>query len=52
VQLFGDNQYVTITTSSTTPKGTYQITVVFTETVSGARLRGFCCPFFCFLLCI
>jgi hypothetical protein len=27
---------VTITTSSTTPKGTYQITVVFTETVSGA----------------
>jgi hypothetical protein len=27
---------LTITTSSTTPKGTYQITVVFTETVSGA----------------
>jgi sugar lactone lactonase YvrE len=27
---------VTITTSSTTPKGTYQIIVVFTETVSGA----------------
>ena len=27
---------VTITTSSTTPKGTYQITVVFTETVTGA----------------
>jgi hypothetical protein len=27
---------VTITTSSTTPKGTYQITVVFIETVSGA----------------
>ena len=27
---------VTITTSSTTPKGTYQIVVVFTETVSGA----------------
>jgi hypothetical protein len=27
---------VTIATSSTTPKGTYQIVVVFTETVSGA----------------
>jgi len=27
---------VTITTSSTTPAGIYQITVVFTETVSGA----------------
>jgi N-acetylneuraminic acid mutarotase len=27
---------VTITTSATTPKGTYQITMVFTETVSGA----------------
>jgi hypothetical protein len=27
---------VTVTTSSTTPKGTYQITVVFTETVTGA----------------
>jgi N-acetylneuraminic acid mutarotase len=27
---------LTITTSATTPKGTYQITVVFTETVSGA----------------
>jgi hypothetical protein len=27
---------VTITTSSSTPKGTYQITVIFTETVSGA----------------
>jgi hypothetical protein len=27
---------VTITTSSTTPKGTYQITVVFIETVTGA----------------
>jgi hypothetical protein len=27
---------LTITTASTTPKGTYQITVVFTETVSGA----------------
>jgi hypothetical protein len=26
---------LTITTSSTTPKGTYQVTVVFTETVSG-----------------
>jgi len=27
---------LTITTTSTTPKGTYRITVVFTETVSGA----------------
>jgi hypothetical protein len=27
---------VTITTSSTTPKGTYQITVVFTETMAGS----------------
>lgn len=27
---------LTITTSSTTPKGTYQVTVVFSETVSGA----------------
>jgi hypothetical protein len=27
---------LTITTSSSTPKGTYQVTVVFTETVSGA----------------
>jgi hypothetical protein len=27
---------LSITTSSTTPKGTYQITVVFTQTVSGA----------------
>jgi hypothetical protein len=27
---------VTITTSTSTPKGTYQITVIFTETVSGA----------------
>jgi hypothetical protein len=35
---------VTITTSSTTPKGTYQITVVFTETVSGAGTAGILLP--------
>jgi hypothetical protein len=35
---------VTITTSATTPKGTYQITVVFTETVSGAASAGFLLP--------
>jgi hypothetical protein len=37
---------VTITTSSTTPKGTYQITVVFTETVSGAATSWILLPFF------
>ena len=36
---------VTITTSSTTPKGTYQITVVFTETVSGAASGLILLPF-------
>jgi N-acetylneuraminic acid mutarotase len=36
---------VTITTSSTTPKGTYQITVVFTETVSGAATSWILLPF-------
>jgi hypothetical protein len=35
---------VTITTSSTTPKGTYQITVVFTETVSGAATSWILLP--------
>jgi hypothetical protein len=35
---------VTITTSSTTPKGTYQVTVVFTETVSGAATAGILLP--------
>jgi hypothetical protein len=35
---------VTITTSSTTPAGTYQITVVFTETVSGAGTAGILLP--------
>ena len=37
---------LTITTTSATPKGTYQITVVFTETVSAQRLAGYYCPFF------
>jgi uncharacterized repeat protein (TIGR03803 family) len=36
---------LTITTSSTTPKGTYQITVVFTETVSGAASGLILLPF-------
>jgi subtilase family serine protease len=35
---------VTIATSSTTPAGTYQITVVFTETVSGAAAAGILLP--------
>lgn len=35
---------VTITTSSTTPKGTYQITIVFTETLPGAAGAGFLLP--------
>jgi sugar lactone lactonase YvrE len=35
---------LTITTSSTTPKGTYQITVVFTETVSGAAASWILLP--------
>jgi hypothetical protein len=35
---------VTITTSSTTPKGTFQVTVVFTETVSGAATAGILLP--------
>jgi N-acetylneuraminic acid mutarotase len=36
---------VTITTSSTTPKGTYQVTVVFMETVSGAASGWILLPF-------
>jgi len=36
---------LTITTSSTTPKGTYQITVVFTETVSGTAPGWILLPF-------
>lgn len=36
---------VTIATSSTTPQGTYQITVVFTETLPGAAGAGFLLPF-------
>lgn len=36
---------VTITTSSATPKGTYQITVVFTETLPGAAAAGILLPF-------
>ncbi len=35
---------VVVTTSSTTPKGTYQITVVFTETVSGVAAAGILLP--------
>lgn len=35
---------VAIATSSTTPVGTYQITVVFTETVSGAATAGILLP--------
>jgi N-acetylneuraminic acid mutarotase len=35
---------LTITTSSTTPKGTYQITVVFTEVVSGAATSWILLP--------
>jgi sugar lactone lactonase YvrE len=35
---------VTITTSATTPSGTYQITVVFTETLPGAAGAGFLLP--------
>ena len=35
---------LTITTSSTTPNGTYQITVVFTETVSGAATSWILLP--------
>lgn len=37
---------ITIATSSTTPKGTYQVTVVFTETVSGAAAAGVVLPMF------
>jgi N-acetylneuraminic acid mutarotase len=36
---------VTITTSSTTPTGTYQVTVVFMETVSGAASGWILLPF-------
>jgi sugar lactone lactonase YvrE len=35
---------VTITTSSTTPKGTYQVTVVFTQTMPGAATAGILLP--------
>jgi hypothetical protein len=35
---------VTITTSSTTPKGTYRITVIFTETVVGVAGAGILLP--------
>jgi hypothetical protein len=35
---------VTIATSSTTPKGTYQVTVIFSETVSGAASAGILLP--------
>lgn len=36
---------VTINTSSKTPAGTYQVTVVFAETVSGAATAGVLLPF-------
>jgi hypothetical protein len=36
---------LTITTSASTPKGTYQVTVVFTETVSGAAYSWILLPF-------
>jgi sugar lactone lactonase YvrE len=39
------NNEVTIATSSTTPKGTYQVTVIFTETVSGAAGAAILLPF-------
>ena len=42
---------VTITTSSTTPAGTYQVTVVFAETVSGAATAGILLPFLLLPLC-
>jgi hypothetical protein len=35
---------VTITTSSTTPVGTYQVTIIFSETVSGAATAGILLP--------
>jgi len=35
---------VTIATSATTPKGTYQVTVVFTETLPGAATAGILLP--------
>jgi hypothetical protein len=40
------NNALSITTSSTTPKGTYQVTVVFTETVTGAATSWILLPFF------
>ncbi|HKF47519.1 MAG TPA: FG-GAP-like repeat-containing protein [Terracidiphilus sp.] len=36
---------LTITTSSSTPKGTYEITAVFTETLPGAAAAGIFLPF-------
>lgn len=39
------NNALTITTSSTTPKGTYQVTVIFTETVTGAATSWILLPF-------
>jgi hypothetical protein len=35
---------VTISTSSTTPAATYKVTLVFTETVSGAATAGILLP--------
>jgi len=36
---------LSITTSSSTPKGTYQVTAVFTETLPGAAAAGIFLPF-------
>ena len=43
---------VTITTSATTPAGTYQVTVVFNETVSGAATSWILLPILLFPLMI
>jgi uncharacterized membrane protein YgcG len=41
---FSTTNTVTITTSATTPAGTYQVTVVFNETVSGASTSWILLP--------
>lgn len=40
------SEAVTITTSSTTPKGTFQIVVAFTETISAGTSAAYLLPFF------
>jgi hypothetical protein len=42
---------VSIATSATTPRGTYQITVVFTETLPGAAEASILLPNFCCHCC-